>query len=93
MLSAVEGTPIGSGMSPDRAAALAAATNAAVKGLAEAALNAPDKGFRDALAARAAEAQAALEAERNSNTPDPDALKILADRAAAALAALEAAGG
>ena len=93
VLSAVEGTPIGSGMTPDRVAALKAAADAALKGLSAVALDAPDKGFLDALAARAAEAKAALEAERNSDKPDPDALKALADRAAAALAALEAAGG
>ncbi len=92
-LSAVEGTPIGSGLMPDRAAALAAATEAAVRALADVANNGPDNGALAALAARAAAAQAALEAERNSEKPDPDALKALADRAAAALAALEAAGG
>ena len=92
-LGNVERTPIGSGMMPDRAAALQAATDAATKALAGIALEGPDKGFLDALAARYAEAQAALEAERKSDNPDPDALKALADRAAAALAALEAAGG
>jgi len=89
-LNDVERTPIGSGMTPDRVAALQAAADAANLALAR---DVPDAGLLAALAARAAAAQAALEAERKSDTPDPDALKALADRAAAAQAALEAVGG
>ena len=89
-LNDVERTPIGSGMTPDRVAALQAAADAANLALAR---DVPDAGLLAALAARAAAAQSALEAERKSDTPDPDALKALADRAAAAQAALEAVGG
>lgn len=93
-LGNAERTPIGSGMTPDRVAALRAAADEARIASTNEAAAASAEWAADNLAAlkdRAAAAQAALDAEANSDKPDPDKLKVLADRAAAAAAALEAA--